>query len=152
MLTGHEPNEEDFHKYLKFCEHIAPCVLEKSVLAERTDFGPRYVICGVLHAPSHTVLSDSYSWHVQALQNEIRTAHAARTQGPVQEKLLMYCQPRMSFLHKETIKGFGRPKDGHQTAADFNISGSSSRVLATTIGMAQKPLEPQKRLGQGALY
>ena len=149
VLAGHELNEEDFGKYLKFCEHIAPCVLEKSVLAERTDFGPRNVISGVLQAPSHTVLADWYSWHVQALQNEIRTAHAARTQGPAQEKFSVYCQPRMSFLHKESIKGFGRPKDGHQTAPDFNISGSSSRVLATSIGMAQKPLEHQKRLDKG---
>ena len=77
--------------------------------------------------------------------NELRTAHAGRTQGPQSERLSVYCQPRTSFVHNESIKGFGRAKDGHVQQADPHVSGTSSRVLGSMLGMAQKPFEQRKR-------
>lgn len=145
-----EVEEEEFQQYLRFCEHLAPCVLEQSALAERTDFGPRNVASGLLQMPSHSTLADWFSWHAMAGHGDILKAHAARTQGPAQERFSAYCQPRLSFVNSETIKGFGRPREGHQLAPDNNVSGTPSRVLATSVGAAQKPAEHQRRADKGA--
>ncbi len=40
-----------------------------------------------------------------AVHSDISKAHAARTQGPAQERMSVYCQPRLSFVQKEPIKG-----------------------------------------------
>jgi len=48
-------------------------------------------------------------------------------------------------VHNESIKGFGRAKDGHVQQADPHVSGTSSRVLGSMLGMAQKPFEQRKR-------
>jgi hypothetical protein len=150
VLAAHfGADEQDFNAYVKFCDHLAPCVLERSVLAARSDYGPRNVCCGVLSTPSLNVLSEWSSWHVPSTANDLRTAHAVRTQGPQSERLSVYCQPRMSFLHNESIKGFGRARDGHLQQADPHVCGTSTRVLGSMVGMAQKPFEQQKRAEKG---
>jgi len=150
VMRGLPVDDEEFQQYLLFCEHLAPCVLERSVLAERTDFGPRNVASGLLQMPSHGKLADWFSFHVPAMHKDILQAHAARTQGPAQERFSAYCQPRLSFVQTEGIKGFGRPKEGHPAQADPNICGTPSRVLATSLGNAQKPVEQQRRIDKGA--
>jgi len=150
VMRGFEVDDEEFEQYLRFCEHLAPCVLEASVLSERTDFGPRNVASGVLQMPSHTTLADWYTYHVPALHSDISKAHAARTQGAAQERFSVYCQPRLSFVHKEPIKGFGRPREGNTQAPDPNVCGTPSRVIGTSVGAAQKLAEHQRRVDKGA--
>ena len=150
VMRGLDVEDEELEQYMPFCEHLAPCVLEESVLAERTDFGQRNVANGLLQTPSHSTLADWYSWHMPAVHSDICKAHAARTQGPAQERMSVYCQPRLSFVQKEPIKGFGRPREGHATAPDSNVCGTASRVLASSIGAAQKLAEHQKRADRGA--
>jgi hypothetical protein len=116
----------------------------------RNDFGPCNVPSGVLQMPSHGTLADWFSWHAPVTHGDISKAFVARTQGPAQERMSACCQPRLSFVHSESIKGFGRPKDGHATAPDVNVCGTPSRVLASTVGAAQKPAEHQKRVDKGA--
>ncbi len=120
------------------------------MLTERTDFGPRNVASGLLQMPSYSKLADWFSFFVTASHSDILRAHAARTQGPAQERFSAYCKPRLSFVHKESIKGFGRPREGHAVAPDPNICGTPSRVLATSFGNAQKPVEHQRRIDKGA--
>jgi hypothetical protein len=88
VLREIDVEDEEFEQYQRFCEHLAPCVLEASVLAESTDFGPRNVPNGLLQTPSHSTLADWYSCHVPAVHSDISKAHAARTQGPARSACL----------------------------------------------------------------
>ena len=150
VLLGHKLSNEDQEKYLLFCEHLAPCVLQHHVQGVRTDNGPRNVRSGTLQMPNMKVLGDWYSHHLQPLQNDIRTSLAARLQGDDQEKFSVFCQPRMGFVQTDTIKGFGIPKQGVQGTSDPNVSGTARRVLATALGHAQRPVEHMRRMEKGA--
>jgi hypothetical protein len=77
------------------------------------------------------------------MHNDIRISLAARTEGLLQERLGVYCQPRMDFVQTDRIKGF---KEGPAHAPDANISGTSRRVLGTAMGHAQRPLEHVNRV------
>jgi hypothetical protein len=57
-----------------------------------------------------------------------------RTQGLEQDSLSAYCQPQLSFIHSEMMKDFGHPKEGHATTTDNNITSTTNRVLASSIG------------------
>ena len=136
---GPKQEDEDWTAYLAFCEFIAPSVLVKRMgMRNPIDRGPRNVKKGLLSIPSYDTLQTWASWFLPALQNDITTAHASRTQGPEQEKLSVYCRPRVKFISKQSIKGFGRSKDGQHYTQDENISGTTARALATMFAREQK--------------
>lgn len=161
---------EDWQAYVKFCEFMAPCLLEEHVLkpdslrAGRMRKGPRNVCRGVLKTPSHSVLaqwtdtcsqqSNLHSVHedsnafrsMMSIQQDVNMAYQARTQGPEQEPRSVYCKPRLSFVHTEGIKGFSCRRDQVYATCDDNISGTASRALATMIAREQKPSAHQLRV------
>ena len=95
------------------------------------------MLSSTLHLPEQRVLTDLFSWFVSALNNDIETSLAARTERLEQERLGVYFQPRMSFVHTASIKGFGRPKEGHAQARDFNI-----RRLCCVSARLEPPKRP----------
>lgn len=140
-------NDEDWTSYVAFCKFLEPCVMEASILSRtQTNIGPRNVRQGLLSIPSFDTLGTWASWFVPACHKDIETSYAARTQGAEQERLSVYCKPRMSFVSTDSIKGFGRSKEGHPSNPDENISGTSARVLATMLAREQKPFAHMKRL------
>lgn len=151
-------DEEDWKAYVEFCEFMAPCLLEENILRPNLQRnapmrkGPRNVRRGVLQTPSHDVLAtwtspvnaqsahpDSTAYKTFAsTQQDLETAYQARMHGPEQEVFSVYCQPRLSFVHTDVIKGFSRSKDGQHYLPDENISGTSTRALATMLAREQK--------------
>lgn len=152
-ILGHlrEPEEdqkedEDWKSYINFCEFIAPCVLCNRMSSRAaTDTGPRNVKRGVLSLPSYETLQTWTSWNEKRVpspqnsaQNDIAASYASRTQGPEQEKVSVYCKPRLLFRSQESIKGFGHARDNQHFTQDENISGTTTRALATIFAREQK--------------
>jgi hypothetical protein len=126
---------DDFNSYIAFCEFIAPCVLHNRMsYRQASDTGPRNVKKGLLALPSYETLQTWTYWNdkkTASAQSNIAASYASRTQGPEQEKISVYCKPRLHFNCQEYIKGFGYAKENQHFAADENISGTPARVLAT---------------------
>jgi len=150
-------DEEDWKAYMAFCEFMCPCLLEQQVLKPAVPRGtnmrkgPRNVRKGVLKTPLHEMLAtwtsatstqaaqaDIAAQRTIVIQQDMETAYQARMHGPEQEAFSVYCQPRLSFVHTDGIKGFSRSKDGQHFLADENISGTSARVLGTMLAREQK--------------
>jgi hypothetical protein len=152
VLLGHELSDDDMQAYLRFCEHLAPCVLEGAQLRQHRSMSPRNVKSGTLQLPGHSTLSEWFSFgtHTDKSMQSLLATMSARTGGE-QERKSVYCQPRMGFVHSSGIKGFGKSKDYNtMTAGDPNICGTPRRVLGTAMGYAQRPYEHQKRVERGA--
>jgi hypothetical protein len=141
-----QKEDEDWKSYINFCEFIAPCVLFNRMSSRAaTDTGPRNVKRGVLSLPSYETLQTWTSWNEKrvpspqnSVQNDIAASYASRTQGPEQEKVSVYCKPRLLFRSQESIKGFGHAKDNQHFTQDENISGTTTRALATIFAREQK--------------
>ena len=110
-----DKDEEDWKSYIAFCEFIAPCVLwNKMNYRAASDIGPRNVKKGLLSVPSYDTLQTWTTWNKTGTeQNDIAVSYASRTQGPDQEKISVYCKPRLLFRSQEAIKGFGHDKDNN---------------------------------------
>lgn len=150
VLLGHKLSEEEHEKYVLFCDHIAPCVLEGHMKRARADKGPRNVTNGTLPLPGHTTLGDWFSSQVPTMQPALKTAHLSRFEGDEQQRLSVYCQPRMGFVQVDGIRGFGKTQHNFAAAPDPNISGTPRRVLGTVLGNGQRQAEHQKRVEKGA--
>ena len=108
------------------------------------------VLRGVLDPPSKQVLEKWVNFHIPASEQEIRQHFSARTQGPLAQVRSTYCQPRMSFINSEYIKGLGRPTDGsHMHAPDKNICGTAQRALATMFALQQREEAHRRRSSDG---
>ncbi len=118
VLSELDVEDGEFDQYLRFCEHLEPCVLEASVVADCTDFGLLNVPNCLLQTPLHSTLADWYSWHMPDVHINISKTFTVPMQGPLQERMSAYCQHRLLFVHKEPIKGFGRPPEGHTHTPD----------------------------------
>ena len=144
-------NNADWEAYMAFCNHIAPCVLIERMNTARNaaDIGPRNVKKGILSAPSYETLQTWTSWIMKkngvSAQNDIIASYVSRTQGPDQEKISVYCKPRLQFKFSESIKGFGHNKDNQHYTSDENISGTAMRALATMFAREQKPCAHTQR-------
>lgn len=154
VLAGHADtlHEDDLDAYLRFCELLAPCVLEAEACAplRACPGGPRPVLQGVLDAPSREVLDKWGNWNVAAAEQDIRQHHVSRTQGARAELRSLYCQPNLAFVNSENIKGFGSPPTGgHHHQPDKNVSGSPQRLLATMFALQQKDEAHRRRTTQG---
>jgi hypothetical protein len=169
-ITGQllvDEDEDDWKSYMAFCEFMAPCLLEENMLRTnllpnaRMRTGPRNVCMGVLQIPTSDMLSKWSNNSTDQLtmshpssaaygaastnQQDLEIAYQARVHGPQQETFSVYCQPRLSFVHSDAIKGFGRSKDGQHYIADDNISGTATRALATMLAREQKPSAHRSR-------
>jgi hypothetical protein len=167
----HDSDEEDWKAYVAFCEFMAPCLLEEHVLKQdqsrgaRMRKGPRNVCRGLLQLPSLDVLQswlsvstftsananpDSAAFRpISNVQQDMETSYQARMHGPQQRVFSVYCQPRLSLVHNEPIKGFTRNKDNQHFMYDENISGTSTRVLATMLAREQRSSAHTTRVDRG---
>jgi hypothetical protein len=151
VLSGHFAtlNEDDLEAYVRFCEFLAPCLLDEAPGAAPSR-GPLPVLRGVLEQPSKAVLEKWANWHVPASEQDIRQSFAARAHGPLAQVRSTYCQPRLGFVNAEYIKGLGRPTDGsHNHTADKNICGTSQRTLATIFALQQRDEVQRRRVADG---
>jgi len=142
--------KEEQQQYLAFCDHIAPCVYDSSVVSERQAKHPMQNVAVNDLSPKTMEALAEYMDHNNWVNSTSNAAVGSARR--IDKSASVYVRPRMFFCNTETIKGFGVPKDGQQMPAkDFNICGTPNRVMATVMAFAQKPTENDRRLKTGAI-
>jgi hypothetical protein len=166
LLT--DEDEDEWKAYISFCNFMAPCLLEDKVL-QRNASGEssrgfmRNVKKGVLRTPKSESLSlwlnnnrspgvnqENPAFQKREMETrQLEIDYCARTQGPVQETFSVYCQPRLSMLYTDMVKGFGRSRDGQTYSTDENVCGTAARCIATMFAREQKPQAHRLRESRG---
>lgn len=166
LLT--DEDEDEWKAYISLCNFMAPCLLEDKVLQRNASEGSsrgflRNVKKGVIKTPKSESLSLWLNNNRSACVNQDNSAfqrremetrqleldYCGRTQGPVQETFSVYCQPRLSMLYTDMVKGFGRSRDGQSYSTDENVCGTAARCIATMFAREQKPQAHRLRESRG---
>ena len=158
VLRELDVEDEEFDQYLRFCEHLEPCVLEASVVADRTDFGPRNVPNCLLQTPLHSTLANWYSWHMPDVHINISKAFAEPMQGPLQEPCLPTASIGCCLCTRSPSKALAGPQKGthkHQTETCVALPAACSQAASEqcrswqstrnglTRACCRRPAQPQ---------
>ena len=130
---------EEQTMYLNICSYLAPVVLED---VSDDDSFIRRVNCKDLEPKSVEALSEFLSGSPCAI--------AASSSSTGTQRSSVYIQPRLDFCTKGQIKGFARARDGQHQQPDDNFFKDDQRVIATIMGLAQRPAENTRRFKDGA--